>query len=171
MKIAPVIAVLLIGAASLPVRADDAACEAVLAAVVKQTTVPTHQKITIENAAAPGKPIQSEMIHLGDTLYMQIRGQWTSRPYDAAKQAEEARQAMQKGEHSCTHLRSEAIDGKPAELYSVQGKTPSGGSESRIWISTAGGLPLRQTSTMAQGATRMKHEASFDYDNVKAPVH
>jgi hypothetical protein len=169
MKIARALAVLFFVAPSLPVRADDAACAAVLAAVVKQTTVPTHQKITIESAAAPGKPIQSEMIHLGDTLYMQIRGQWTNRPYDAAKQAEEARQAMQKGEHSCTRLRTETVDGKPAELFEVHSKTPSGGSNSRIWISSLSGLPLRQTSTMEQGATRMKHEAIFDYDNVKAP--
>src|SRR5689334_8250662 len=106
MKIVRVIAVLFLGAASQPAWAD-AACEAVLAAVVKQATVPTHQKITIESAAAPGKPIQREMIHLGDTLYVQIRGQWTSRPYDAAKQAEVARQAMREAEHSCTRVRSE----------------------------------------------------------------
>jgi len=62
--------------------ADDAACQAVLDAVIKQATIPVHQKILIESAAAPGKPLQSEMIHMGDTLYIQVGGQWISRPYD-----------------------------------------------------------------------------------------
>ena len=89
-----------------PGRADDAACQAVLQAVLKQTAAPVHQKVTIETAAAPDKPMHNEMIRLGDTLYMQARGQWMARPYDAAKAADDARQAMTKGDHSCTRVRS-----------------------------------------------------------------
>ena len=109
--------------------ADDAACQAVLDAVIKQATIPVHQKISIESAAAPGKALQSEMIRTGDTLYMQVRGQWTSRPYDGQKAANDARQAMQNAEHSCTRVRSEAVDGQAADLYSVEAKTASGGTE------------------------------------------
>jgi hypothetical protein len=151
------------------VRADDAACQAVLAAIAKQTTVPTHQKIAMEVADAPGKPILSETIHVGDMFYRQDHGEWTSTPYDAAKQAEQVRQALKKTEHSCTRLRSEVVGSKPAELYGVQTKMPSGGSETQIWISAATGLPLRQLTMMEQGTTRVKHEVNFDYDNVKAP--
>ena len=152
-------------------RADDAACQAVLQAVLKQTAVPVHQKVTIESAAAPGKPIQSEVIHVGDTLYMQVRGQWMARPYDAAKAADDARQAMTKGEHDCTRAGSEAVDGQPAELYRVQAKTATGGSDSQIWISSASGLPLRQTVTMLeQGTVKLKHEVRSDYTNVRAPA-
>ena len=97
-----------------------------LQAVLKQTAAPVHQKVTIETAAAPDKPMHNEMIRLGDTLYMQARGQWMARPYDAAKAADDARQAMTKGEHSCTRVRSEAVDGQPAELYRVQSKTADG---------------------------------------------
>ena len=43
-------------------RADDAACQAVLQAVIKQSSVPVHQKVTVESAAAPGKPMQNEMM-------------------------------------------------------------------------------------------------------------
>ena len=109
--------------------ADDAACQAVLDAVIKQATIPVHQKISIESAAAPGKVLQSEMIRTGDTLYMQVRGQWTSRPYDGQKAANDARQAMQKADHSCTRVRSEAVDGQPTDLFSVEAKTASGGTE------------------------------------------
>jgi hypothetical protein len=152
-------------------QADDAACKAVLDAVIKQATVPVHQKISIESAAAPGKTLQSEMIRIGDTLYMQIRGQWTSRPYDGQKAANDARQAMQKAEHTCTRVRSEAVDGQAAELYSVQAKTASGGTASQIWISSASGLPLRQHTVMPEhGGGRGQHDVSFDYTNVRAPT-
>ena len=155
----------------LPARADDAACQAVLQAAIKQAAVPVHQKITVESAAAPGKPMQNEMIRLGDTLYMQARGQWMARPYDAAKAADDARQAMTRGEHSCTRVRSEAVDGQPAELYRVQSKTATGGSDTQIWISTASGLPLRQTVAMLeQGTVKLKHEVRSDYANVRAPA-
>lgn len=154
-----------------PAHADDAACQAVLQAVLKQTAAPVHQKVTIETSAAPDKPMQNEMIRLGDTLYMQVRGQWMARPYDAAKAADDARQAMTKGEHDCTRVRSEAVDGQPAELYRVQGKTATGGSDSQIWISTASGMPLRHTVTMLeQGTVKQKHEVRSDYTNVRAPA-
>ena len=151
-------------------RADDAACQAVLDAVIKQATVPVHQKISIESAAAPGKALQSEMIRTGDTLYMQVRGQWTSRPYDGQKAASDARQAMQKAEHSCTRVRSEALDGQPADLYSVEAKTASGGTNSQIWISSASGLPLRQHTVMLeQDSAKAQHDVRFDYTDVRAP--
>ena len=150
--------------------ADDAACQTVLDAVIKQATIPVHQKISIESAAMPGKTLQSEMIRIGDTLYMQIRGQWTSRPYDGRKAVDDARQAMQKAEHSCTRVRSEAVDGQSADLYSVEAKTASGGTDSQIWISSASGLPLRQHTVMLeQGSTKAQHDVRFDYTDVRAP--
>jgi hypothetical protein len=157
-------------ASALPAHADAAACQAVIAAVIKQADVPVRQKITIESAAAPGKPIQSEVIHVGDTLYMQVRGQWTARPYDRRKVTEDTRQAMLKAEHSCTRLRSEAVDGQAAELYSVQSKSVTGNTDSQIWLSSATGLPLRQhTVVLDQGTTKMQHDVRFDYANVQAP--
>ena len=150
------------------VRADEAACQAVLDAVVKQASVPVHQTISIESAAAPGKPLQSEIIRIGDTMYMQVRGQWTSRPYDSQKAASDARQAMQKAEHTCTRVRSEVVDGQPAVLYSIQSKTEQGRTDSQSWIST-NGLPLRQHTEML-GAAKGRHDVRFDYADVKAPA-
>jgi hypothetical protein len=149
--------------------ADDAACQTVLDAVIKQATIPVHQKISMESAAMPGKTLQSEMIRTGDTLYMQIRGQWTSRPYDRQKAVDDARQAMQKAEHSCTRVRSETVDGQSADLYSVEAKTASGGTDSQIWISSASGLPLRQHTVMLeQGSAKAQHDVRFDYTDVRA---
>src|SRR4029450_2144825 len=98
----PVFAAAALGVMRPDARADDAACQAVLQAVLKQTAAPVHQKVTIESPAARGKPMQNEMIRLGDTLYMQARGQWMARPYDAAKAAEDARPGLTKGGPRCT---------------------------------------------------------------------
>jgi hypothetical protein len=43
-----------LGAFGRDATADDAACQTVLDAIVKQAAVPVHQKISIESAAAPG---------------------------------------------------------------------------------------------------------------------
>ena len=109
-----------VGALGREAVADDAACQAVLDAVIKQATIPVHQKISIESASMPGKTLQSEMIRTGDTLYMQIRGQWTSRPYDGQKAVNDARQAMQKAEHNCTRVRSETVNGQRSVGRSLQ---------------------------------------------------
>ena len=113
-RLLPLLLMFALDAVPLEARADDAACQAVLQSVIKQAAVPVHQKITIESAAAPGKPIQSETIHLGDTLYLQIQGRWMTRPYDAARAAQDARQAMAKAEHTCTRVRSESTDNPPS---------------------------------------------------------
>ena len=153
-------------------HADDAACQAVLQSVIKQAAVPVHQKITIESAAAPGKPIQSETIHLGEMLYMQVQGRWMTRPYDAAKAAEDARQAMTKAEHSCTRVRSEAVGSiRRALQRAEQDADRRSPAVRQIWIATGAGVPLRQATTITeQGAVKMKHEVRFDYANVAAPA-
>ncbi len=154
-----------------PAEADEAACRAVLDAVIKQATMPVRQKISIESAAAPGRVLQSEIIRTTDKLYMQMQGQWMARPYDGQKAVADARQAMQKAEHTCTRVRSEAVDGQAAVLYSVHSKTASGGTESQIWISSTEGVPLRQhTEMLDHGAAKAQHEVRFYYTDVHAPA-
>lgn len=150
-------------------RADDAACQAVLEAVIKQAGVPVRQMITIESAASPGKPLKSEIIRLGDTLYMQIGSQWVTRPYDSQKAVSDSRQSMQKATHTCARVRSDAVDGKQATLYSVQTKGEQGTTNSEIWIG-ADGLPIQQHTDM-QGPSKSRHEVRFDYANVTAPTN
>src|SRR6188768_935356 len=55
-RLLPLLLMIALDAVPLDARADDAACQAVLQSVIKQAAVPVHQKITIESAAAPGKP-------------------------------------------------------------------------------------------------------------------
>lgn len=152
-------------------RADDAACQRVLDAILKQGSTPVHQKVSIESAAAPGRPLLSEIIRTNDTLYMQIRGQWMAKPYDPQVSAAEARAAMQKAPHTCTRVRSDAVDGQAADLYSVQSKTETFSTDAQIWISPASGLPLLQRTQMQTGGGGSnRHEVRFDYSNVTPPA-
>jgi hypothetical protein len=154
-----------------PAAAGDADCKAVIDAVIKQAGVPVHQKVTIESAQAPGRKIESEVIRIGDALYMQMRGHWMKRPYDAAKAMADAQEAMRKSSHTCSLVRREAIDGQAADLYKVHTEGPEGVTDGEVWISAASGLPLRQRTEMsAQGLSKSRHEVVFDYANVKAPA-
>lgn len=150
-------------------KADDAACLAVLDAVVKQAGVPVRQVITIERAAAPGKPLRGEIVRLGDTLYMRAGSEWVARPYDAQKAASDSRQAMQKAPHTCARVRVDTFDGKEATLYSVRTTGAQGPTESEIWIG-AEGLPVRQ-QTDVQGPDKAQHKVRFEYANVTAPAN
>jgi hypothetical protein len=150
-------------------RADDAACQAVLDAVIKQAGVPVRQVITIESPEAPGKPLRGEIIRLGDTLYMRAGREWIAKPYDAVKAVSDSRQAMQKAPHSCTRVRVEAVEGREATLYSIRTTGPQGPTESEIWIG-ADGLPLRQ-QTEVQGTGKGLHKVQFEYANVTAPAN
>lgn len=158
-----------LGLSATGVRADDAACQAVLDAVIKQAGVPVRQMITIESASSPGKPLKSEIIRLGDTLYMQIGSQWVTRPYDSQKAVSDSRQSMQKATHTCARVRSDTVDGKQATLYSVQTRGEQGATNSEIWIG-ADGLPIQQHTDM-QGPSKSRHEVRFDYANVTAPTN
>ena len=178
MTRASFVAILLLASSSaglllpaLPAAAGEADCKAVMDAVIKQAAVPVHQKVTIESAQAPGRKIESEVIRIGDGLYMQMRGHWMKRPYDAAKAAADAQEAMRKSTHTCSLVRRDSVDGQAADLYKVHTEGPEGVSDGELWISAASGLPLRQRTEMsAQGLPRSTHEVVFDYANVKAPV-
>jgi len=164
--------VTLSAALSLPAgiaRADDAACQAVLDAVVKQAGVPVRQVITIESAAASGKPLRGEIVRLGDTLYMRAGSEWVARPYDAQKAASDSRQAMQKAPHTCARVRVDTFDGKEATLYSVRTTGAQGPTESEIWIGGEG-LPVRQ-QTEVPGPDKALHKVRFEYANVTAPAN
>ena len=161
----------LLGLGSGIARADDTACKAVLDAVVKQSTVPVRQKMEMESTQASGRKMQSELVRVGDTLYMQLAGQWHKRPYDAAKTIAEAQEAMRKSTHKCEKVRREAVNGESADLYKVHSDGPQGTSEAEIWLSVASGLPLRQHTEMTPpSGAKLRHDVTYEYSNVKAPI-
>ena len=150
-------------------HASDADCTAILDAIVKVTATSVHQKISIQ--MPNGKPpLQTEVIHIKDTMYTRATGPWAARPYDGAKVAADARQAMAASEHTCSRDGSEPVDGQPALVYRMDTVTPKGKSQGKIWISTTSGLPLRQHTILLDGTTANgEHEVRFDYTNITPP--
>lgn len=151
--------------------AGDAECKAILEAVGKQASLPVRQKAVMESSQAPGRKFESEMIRTADALYMQINGQWHKRPYDPAKTIAEAQEAMSKSKHSCELVKRDEVNGQAADLYKVHSEGPQGVVDAEMWIGVASGLPLRQRTQMAPpSGTRMQHDVTYEYGNVKAPV-
>ena len=150
-------------------RASEADCTAILDAMVKMATTPVRQKVSIK---MPGTrpPLQTESIRIGDTMYMQARGQWFTQPYDGQKIAANARQALDAAPHTCSREGSEPVNGQPADIYRMENAASGSKSESRIWISPTSGLPLRQHTILLEGANANgEHEARYDYTNVTPP--
>lgn len=48
------------------------------------------------------------------------------------------------GDHTCTWLRDETVDGQAAAVYREQYKAASGGTDATIWISKSSGRLLRE---------------------------
>ena len=48
------------------------------------------------------------------------------------------------GEHTCSYLRDEIVDGQAAAVYREQYRAKSGSTDAQIWISRASGLLLRE---------------------------
>lgn len=153
-----------------PTRAGEADCTAILDATVKMAITPTHQKISITRPG--GKPpIESDVIRIEDTMYMQVAGHWVSRPYDGPKLGADMRQALATHQHTCSKDAGETVDGQPADVYRIETVTPQGKSQSKIWISPSSGLPLRQHTVLAEGAAANgAHDVRYDYTNVTPPV-
>ena len=48
------------------------------------------------------------------------------------------------GDHTCSHLRDEAVDGQAAAVYREQYKGATGSTDATIWISKSSGHVLRE---------------------------
>lgn len=163
--------VALLGLGSGGAWAGDAECKAILEAVTKQASLPVRQKGSMESAQAPGRKFESEMVRTADTLYLHMNGQWHKRPYDPAKTVADAREAMSKSKHSCELVRREQVNGQLADLYKVHSEGPQGTSDAEMWIGVTSGLPLRQRTQMTPpSGTKMQHDVTYEYGNVKTPI-
>ncbi|MEO8836229.1 MAG: hypothetical protein ABI364_05785 [Caldimonas sp.] len=145
-------------------RADGAACDAVFAAMGKMAGTPNHQFITTTRGG--GKTTQGEVVTVGNKRGVFAAGHWHSRPYDAATESRDLL-AARTGKEACTRVRSEAVNGEAAMLFSVHNPTEDGTSDSQTWVSTSRGLPLRQVIDISEGKTHI--EVRVDYTHVTAP--
>jgi hypothetical protein len=158
--------------AALPARAVSAACQPVMASMLRVVQTPNHQFMT---NTVPGRaPMKSETVTNGKTLSVLVAGDhWKTMPYDAQAELTEMKRKFADpnvaSKMSCTRVRAEAVGGEAATLYATHESTGAGGAvDVQVWVSDARGLPLRQVITMPE--LKSHAEVSFDYANVQAPA-
>jgi len=138
-----------------PALADD--CKPVVDALTKLTTTPNHQVITGKDSG--------ELIITTDTRYVLLHGEWRKSPYDSHEALEILKDALSTSKLTCT-AKSATVNSEAAMLYSVHKVSEDDEtSDSQIWITTATGLPAKET-VKPHGIERT---VTFDYKTVKAP--
>lgn len=135
--------------------ADD--CTLVVDAMMKMTTVPSHQ---VAKNMTDNKSRQIETVVIGKDMYVNTSGVWAKKPFDAAKTAQEQKAYYQGA--TCAAGKTSTVDDEPIRIYTIA--TPTENLE--LWISTASGLPVRQTINKS-GEIR---QIEFEYRGVKPPL-
>ncbi len=155
-----------------PARAADPACKPVFDAMTRAATTPNHLFMT-QTAAYEAAPESGETITTANMMYVKADGKWSSSSYNPQKQAAELREAYKAENMACQHMRDENVAGESTALYNTQDKQEGGGTVNvQVWISKAGGLPMKQTMDMDVGGKRGKSHTDIriDYANVQAPA-
>lgn len=160
-------ALLVFCCAAVPaVRAQDV-CKKVLDAGERLTTTPHHAYMT---RVSGNKQELSEDISVDGAIYVQINGKWRKSPLtvqDRLKQQQENRASARNT--SCRHVRDEAVNGDPADVYSVHAENEGITSDSMIWISKSKNQILRQEEDIDETDTKFHESVRYEYTNVTAP--
>lgn len=82
-----------------------------------------------------------EKIQAANSLTGSTGGQMKTTGYNFAMDTPEI---YGTGNHTCSYLRDEAIDGEPAAVYREQYKASAGSTDATIWISKISGRLLRE---------------------------
>ena len=116
--------------AAPPAEADAAACQPVMASMVRLAQTPSHQFM---NRALSGMvPKQSEVVITGKTMSILVQGDhWRSMPYDAETKGAEMKRKFADSSAatkvSCTRVRThEAAAGEQTTLYVMHDDTEAG---------------------------------------------
>ena len=141
----------------------DAVCKTVIAANSKQYMTPSH---VVETGKDPG-----ESIFIGNSVYLKDGGKWKRVPVTP----QWFQQQLQEEVHdasvfSCRHLRDDAVNGEPANVYSVQIDNHGVKFDLQEWISKSRGLLLKKEGTTDADGVKSNMSAHYDYSNVQAPA-
>lgn len=145
-------------------------CQPVFEALTKFTTGPSHSYTT--NTANGGKQRTGETIMTQGKKYIRANGKWMDPRVTTAEVLDQERENEKNGKATCQLLRSEAVNGEPAGVYSLHRETQDFKEDSQIWISKSTGMPLREEQDIDRGGQIGKQHNSthFEYGNVQPPM-
>lgn len=151
---------LLIGTTPL---AAQGGCKVIFDASNKVLNTPAHLYSTTNIG---GKPQTVESIYAGGTIYIKFNGKWSPSPITMQETKELAQKNEKTNKVTCQYLNDELVNGDMAAVYNVHEETPAGKVDSKIWISKAKGLLLREEIDL----DKIHSSTRYEYGNVKPPA-
>jgi hypothetical protein len=115
-----------------PEHAADS-CQPVFDALTKLITTPSHS-YTTSTPVNGGKARTAETIMTQEKKYIRVNGKWMDTPVTTAEVLEQERENEKNGKATCQLLRSEAVNGEAAVVYSLNRQTTGFKEDSQIWI-------------------------------------
>lgn len=161
---------LLVMGHAAPAHAVDS-CQPVFDALTKLITTPSHS-YTTSTPVNGGKAHTAETILTQGKKYIRVNGKWMGTPVTTAEVLEQERENEKNGKATCRLLRSEAVNGEAAVVYSLNRQTTGFKEDSQIWISKSHGIPLREEQDADWGGKigKAHNSARFEYGNVRPPM-
>ena len=164
------IAIAVTGLCSRRARAADS-CQPVFDALTKLVTTPSHS-YTTSTPVKSGKARSAETIMTHGKKYIRVNGKWMDPSVTTAEVLEQERENEKSGKSTCQLLRSEAVNGVPAVVYSLSRQTAGFKEDALIWISKSTAMPLREEQDVDMGGEigKAHNSARFEYGNVLPPM-
>jgi hypothetical protein len=146
-------------------------CQPVFDALTKLITTPSHS-YTITTAQNSGKTRTAETIMSHGKKYIRGNGKWMDPSVSTSEVLEQERENEKNGKAICRLLRSEAVNGESAVVYSLSRQTAGFKEDSQIWISKSTGMPVREEQDVDMGGEigKAHNSARFQYGNVQPPM-
>jgi hypothetical protein len=151
-------------------RAADS-CQPVFDALEKLVATPSHS-YTTSTAANGGKTRTAETIMTQGKKYIRGNGKWRDTSVTTAEVLEQEKETEKNGKATCQLLRTEAVNGEAAMVYSLRRETGGFKEDSQIWISKSTGMALREEQDVDMGGEigKLHNSARFEYGNVQPPM-
>lgn len=101
--------------------------------------------------------------------YIRANGNWMDSRVTTAEVLEQERENEKNGRATCQLVRSEAVNGEAAVVYSLHREPEGFKEESLIWISKASGMALREEQDVDMGGKigKLHNSARFEYGKVQ----
>ena len=146
-------------------------CQPVFEALRKIVTTPSHS-YTTSTAANGGKQRTAETVMVQGKKYIRVNGKWMAPSVTTAEVLEQEKENEKNGKATCQLVRSEAVNGEAAMVYSLHRQTGGFKEDSQIWISKSTGMALREEQDVDMGGEigKLHNSARFEYGDVQPPM-
>jgi hypothetical protein len=155
----------------LPPAHAAESCQPVFDALTKLIRTPSHS-YTTSAAANGGKTRTAETIMTQGKKYIRGNGKWSDTSVTTAEVLEQEKENEKNGKATCQLLRTEAVNGEAAMVYSLRRETGGFKEDSQIWILKSTGMALREEQDVDMGGEigKLHNSARFEYGNVQPPT-